>query len=193
MKQLAVLLFILAFVLPLAPAQAQFTDVVVCEPQGVPNPTHPSTYWYDVTPGVAARCDFHVEVFDPNPANYTGASLPGLTWQFAVHFNSGKWWASWWNPGCSSPIDTTFRFQFTNTNSSTWSDWRTTIDGTNNPYAQVTDSSGAHTGEPDGSGYRVHVPTQKIPTVSTWGRAILLVVLTGFALVIIRKRRMETQ
>lgn len=25
-------------------------DTVVCEPQGGGNPTHPVTYWYDVTP-----------------------------------------------------------------------------------------------------------------------------------------------
>jgi hypothetical protein len=190
MKQLIVLFVILAFALP---AQAQFIDVVVCEPQGGGNPAHPDTFWYDVNPGVAARCDFHVEVFDPNPANYTGIVKPGPTWLFSVHFAGGKWWASWWDPGCTNPIDTAFVFKFTNPNPSTWGDWRTTVDGSNNPYAQVMDSSGAHSGELDGYGYRVHVPMQPIPTVSTWGLAILLIVLTGAALVVIRKRRLKAQ
>jgi hypothetical protein len=179
----------LAFMLTALPAQAQFNDTVVCEPQGAPNPVHPNVFWYDVTPGVAGRCDFHVEVFDPNPANYTAPTLPGPTWQFAVHFANGKWWASWWDPGCVNAINTTFRFQFTNTSPSTWGDWRTTISGTMNPYSQVADSAGNHSAEPDGSGYRVHVPLQEIPTMSTWGMVILITVLAALAFLVIRRRR----
>jgi hypothetical protein len=189
MKQLIVLIFILAVLLPALSVQAQFNDVVVCEPQGGPNPTHPTTYWYDVTPGTAGRCDFHVEVFDPNPADYTNVSLPYPSWQFSVHFSGGKWWASWWDPGCTNAIFTTTRFQFTNTHSSTWGDWRTTISGTNNPYAQVADSAGAHALEPDGSGYRVHVPFVEVPTINTVGLAVLLVVLAAIAFIIMKKRR----
>ena len=136
-------------------------DRVVCEPQGaVNNPFHPPTYWYDVTiddPGLG-RCDFHVRVYDPNPANYTNVSLPP-TWQFAVHQVGTEWWASWWDPDCSDALfNTTFRFQFDNPNRSTWGNWTTTISWTSDPYAQVVDRSENHAQQIDGWGYRVHVP-----------------------------------
>ena len=138
-------------------------DDVVCEPQGGVNPNHPPTYWYDVTPGDFGRCDFHVQVFDPNPNNYTNVSLPAGTWQFQVQKVGSQWWASWWDPGCTNAIFSKFRFQFDNPNGSppfgsAYSDWRTTTDGTSNPYAGIVDSSANHSAEPDGYGYRVHMP-----------------------------------
>jgi len=138
-------------------------DRVVCEPQGSAiNPFHPPTYWYDVTPDDFGRCDFHVRVFDPNPANYTNVSLPP-TWQFAVHqLANHEWWASWWDPDCSDAIFTTFRFQFDNPNASAWSDWTTTIGNTNDPYDWVVDRAANHAHQPDGYGYRVHVP-RRVP------------------------------
>ena len=107
------------------------TDVVVCEPQGGgdpnnPNPAHPATYWYDVTPGGGfGRCDFHVRVYDPNPANYTNPSLPAATWQFQVHQVGSEWWASWWDPNCVNAIfgPNPTRFQFTHPNAAVWGDW----------------------------------------------------------------------
>ena len=139
-------------------------DTVVCEPQGGANPTHPPTYWYDVTLGGSFdRCDFHVRVYDRNPANYTNPTLPpGITWQFRVHpvgDQDDEWWASWWSPECAEPISGPFRFQFDNDNPSTWGDWTTTIDGTSNAFEQVVDSSWSHTADSNGYGYLVHVPS----------------------------------
>lgn len=134
------------------------TDTVVCEPTGLSNPPHPSTYWYDVTPGAFGRCDFHVQVFDPEPSHYTNVSKPAPTWQFAVHQVGNLWWASWWDPQCQNAIYTPFRFQFTNSHARTLGQWTTTIDGSNQPFAQVIDTSVAHDTEPPGYGYLVHVP-----------------------------------
>ncbi len=133
-------------------------DTVVCELQGGEEPTHPDTFWYDVTPGDAGRCDFHVQVFDPDPANYTNVSLPAATWQFAVHPVGDAWWASWWDPGCENAIFDTFRFQFQNTSGAVWSEWTTTIGASSHPYLDVVDFTGRHFLEPDGYGGRVHVP-----------------------------------
>jgi len=134
-------------------------DMVVCEPQGVlNNPFHPPTYWYDVTPDDFGRCDFHVRVYDPNPANYTNVVAPA-TWLFQVHqLPNGEWWASWWDPDCDNAIFTTFRFQFDNPNPSTWGDWSTTIGNTSDPYDSVVDRSANHAHQPNGYGYLVHVP-----------------------------------
>jgi hypothetical protein len=133
-------------------------DVVVCEPQP---PNHPNTYWYDVTPGAFGRCDFHVRVYDPNPANYTNPVMPA-NWVFLVHkLLNGEWWASWWDPttDCQNAFFGLTRFGFTNSNPSTWGDWATTIGNNNDPYDWQIDTASHHTALPDGSGYRVHVPT----------------------------------
>jgi hypothetical protein len=135
-----------------------YADVVVCEPQDGANPTHPATYWYDVTPEPSGRCDFHVRVFDPHPDNYTNPTLPTPNWQFGVHQVGNESWASWWDPGCMNAIFSTFRFQFENPNPSTWGDWSTTISATSDPNADVVNRSALHEGEPNGYGYRVHVP-----------------------------------
>ncbi len=133
-------------------------DIVVCEVQGGDNPTHPNTFWYDVTPTDFGRCDFHVRVYDPDPANYSNVSLPAASWQFAVHNVDGEWWASWYDPQCLNAIFDTFRFQFDNTSGRAWGEWTTTIGAGPDPYYWVIDFSGRHFLEPDGYGYRVHVP-----------------------------------
>ncbi len=143
----------------LSPNAPPGLDTVVCEPRGGANPSHPSTYWYDVTPGDAyGRCDFHVRVYDPNPANYTYPTKPATTWQFAVHQVGSEWWASWWDPNCVNPITGPFRFQFTNSSPRTWGDWRVTIGASSNPHVWVSDFNGTHLMQPDGYGLRVHVP-----------------------------------
>lgn len=139
-------------------------DRVVCEPQGaVGNPLHPPTYWYDVTPDDFGRCDFHVQVFDPDPLHYTNIVSPP-TWLFAVHPDAmGQWWASWWDPDCDNAIFTMFRFQFDHPGPSTWGDWTTTIGATSDPHDWVVDRSQNHAHQPDGWGYRVHAPLPPLP------------------------------
>ena len=134
-------------------------DTVVCEPQGGNNPTHPPTYWYDVTPGDGTgRCDFHVLVHDSISANYSNWIEP-TGWIHSVHKVANDWWVSYWDPtGCTNAIFTTFRFQFDNHSPSVWEDWTTTISGTNDPNNQMVDASYNHPTDPDGYGFRVHVP-----------------------------------
>ncbi len=136
---------------------AQPRDLVVCEPQGGNNPTHPNTYWYDVTPAGYGRCDFHVKVFDTDPSHYSGWVEPP-TWQHALHKVGSDWWVSWWDPDCSDAIFSKFRFQFNNPCPSTVSDWTTTIGASSDPFFWLVDRSSNHFGEADGYGYRVHVP-----------------------------------
>ncbi|MFH1110081.1 MAG: hypothetical protein V1790_12935, partial [Planctomycetota bacterium] len=138
-------------------------DHVVCEPQDL-NPAHPNTYWYDVTTSWLT-CDFHVLVLDPTTTNYTNGTInpwPGDTWVFSVHQVGNETWASWWTPQCAEPIvapTVTHRFQFNHNGPSAWSHWRTTYSGTDDPYDPYTiDMSQNHALEPDGYGYRVHVP-----------------------------------
>ncbi len=145
------------------PNPCAILDTVVCEPQP---PNHPNTYWYDVTPGAFGRCDFHVRVYDPNPANYTGWQMipppATATWQHLVHQVGNEWWVSWFDPNCQNAIfgPNPTRFQFTNPNAAVWGDWRTTIGMQADPYdVWNTDNSGHHAGDLDGYGYRVHVPT----------------------------------
>jgi hypothetical protein len=70
-------------------------DVVVCEPQGGANPVHPPVYWYDVTVGPGhALHDFHVQVYDPDPANYTNwVEPPG--WTHLYQQIEDTYWVSW--------------------------------------------------------------------------------------------------
>jgi hypothetical protein len=57
-----------------------------------------------------------------------------------------------------------------NENPSCWDHWKTTYSGSSDPYNTVLDQSENHATEPDGLGYRVHVPfigpSPAIPT--TW-------------------------
>ena len=142
-------------------------DVVVCEPQGVQNPTHPPTYWYDVTPSVTGRCDFHVLVYDSVLAHYSNWVEP-TGWVHSLHKVGSDWWVSWYSPGCSNAIFTTTRFAFDNANPSLWSAWATTQSGTATPTNTVIDSSGNHVGEVDGYGYRVHVPQFDEELILKW-------------------------
>lgn len=135
--------------------------LVVCEPQGL-NPVHPPLYWYDSTH--VGYCDFHVRVFDPNPANYAPVFVPA-NWTFQVHqLLNGEWWASWWDPttDCRYALFAPFRFAFSNPNPSTWGDWTVTISNTDDPYNQYSDASWYHSTWPDGYGYRVHVPQEQV-------------------------------
>jgi hypothetical protein len=175
-----------ALALSSAPALGQVLpylgpDSVRCEPQP---PYHPLDYWYSVTPAIAGRCDFHVEVFDEVESNYTNWIGPA-NWSHAVHFDatSGKWWASWWSPpdsagGCPYPMNSTFICGFTNSTFSTWGEWTTTIDNSWDPFPvnpqNLADWSGnsAHAQTPDGYGRKVHVPSG-VPTPTreqSWGR-----------------------
>ncbi len=143
-------------------------DRVECEPQGGANPTHPPTFWYDVAPGAFGRCDFHVQVGDSVLANYSNWIQP-LGWMHALHKVGSEWWVSWWDPGCTNAIFSTFRFQFDNPNPSTVGHWTTTTSGTNNPFLSVYDSSGNHTTDPIGYGYQVHVPmATEEPDIVKW-------------------------
>lgn len=171
----------------------QVQDVVVCEPQGGANPTHPNVYWYDVTPGAFGRCDFHVRVFDPDSTHYTAVSKPFPSWKFQLHKVGSEWWASWWDPGCTNAIFGTFRFSFQHEHPPVWSKWVTTTSGTRDPTLNVEDSSDSHTGDVDGYGYRIHVPARTIPTLNEWGLIILLSILMLAAVFAIRhKKRCES-
>lgn len=135
--------------------------LVICEPQGV-GAFHPPLYWYDSTE--IGYCDFHVRVFDPNPANYAPVFVPA-NWTFQVHqLLNGEWWASWWDPttDCQHALFVPFRFAFSNPNPAVWGDWTVTTSNTMDPYNQYTDASWYHPTWPDGYGYRVHVPQQQV-------------------------------
>jgi hypothetical protein len=131
--------------------------VVVCEPQPA---NHPPTYWYDADPTARGGfCDFHVRVFDTNPAHYTSPVVPPY-WTFSVHQVGSQWWASWWDTTpCQHAVFDTFRFQFNNPTHSAWGDWTATWSRSNQPYSAIFDASWHHAAEADGHGYRVHVPT----------------------------------
>jgi hypothetical protein len=148
-------------------------DVVVCEPQGGANPTHPPTYWYDVTPGSADLHDFHVEVYDPNFANYTNIVAPsGWTWLPYILNAGGKLWFCWCDPELDDPlpVGTTFRFQFDHPGFSDWASWVTTNDGMCDPLTGIVDSSDEHMDEEPGYGYLVHSPLPySAVEPSSWG------------------------
>jgi len=139
-------------------------DTVVCEPQGGGNPTHPPTFWYDVTPANGtARYDFHVLVHDSVITNYSNWVEPA-GWLHVLQKVGGNWWVSWCNPLLDAPITSTTRFSFDNIGLPVWGDWRTTIDGFCNPYTGLIDSAGNHTGDPNGFGFFVHVPmAEEVP------------------------------
>jgi hypothetical protein len=148
-------------------------DVVVCEPQGGQNPTHPPTYWYDVTPGSVPLHDFHVEVFDPNIASYAAiVAPPGWTWLPNILNQGGKLWFCWCDPELDNPlpVGTTFRFQFDHPGPAEWATWVTTSDGMCNPGTGIVDRAEEHSGEDPGYGYLVHSPEVYNPVEPTsWG------------------------
>jgi hypothetical protein len=138
-------------------------DRVVCEYSSGTQPIHPSTYWYDVTPG-GSRKDFHVRTPDSDPTHYTNFTEPS-GWTHSLHQVGGEWWVSWWDASGANPIDSldTFRFQFDNPKHRTWGDWNTTLAGISDPHAQVADSSATHVQQVDGFGRHVHVPYMPPP------------------------------
>ena|GEM_PF-3461800 len=148
----------------------QTSDLVVCEPQP---PTHPPHYWYEVTPeDNNGRCDFHVKVFDSDINNYSNWVDPA-GWQHNLHQVGGDWWVSWWNVGCTDPIYNFApkTFGFDNSNPSVWSDWTITVSGSNDdPFNTLHDQSSNHTTDPDGYGYRVHVPLYEGPHEYKWAQ-----------------------
>jgi len=87
--------------------------------------------------------------------------MPAGSWFFKVHKWGDDWWASWYTPGCTSPLTAPFRFSFTNNSPAKWDRWTTTYNGTLNPTPpppDLIDHSGNHTSRPPGYGYLVHVP-----------------------------------
>jgi len=143
----------------------------VCEPQGGENPTHPPTYWYDVTVGFPEPFviyNFHVQVFDPNIGNYTNwVQPPGWTHPQEVQQIGDELWISWCGTG-DEPLFGGFRFQFDNPNASEWAHW--VVAGVCDPTGPIVASSHQHADEPDGYGYRVHAPLPGTPVEhTTWG------------------------
>ena len=135
-------------------------DSVVCEPQGGGNPSHPSTYWYDVTPS-GSRCDFHVRVYDRDPTHYSNFVSPAASWAFEFFHSGDELWITWRDAQCLNPLTPghTYRFQFDNVSPATWGDWATSYPGAPNPYSpMLVDSSWSHQAQTDGLGFRVHVP-----------------------------------
>jgi hypothetical protein len=132
--------------------------LVVCEPQGGQNPSHPPDYWYDVTPGSSMGLfDFHVKAVDSVAGNYSNWVEP-TGWTHTIHKVGTDWWISWWDPSGGSPIMSTFRFEFDHSGTSVWTHWVTTNGSVSDPTLGGVDSSANHTTDPDGYGYRVHVP-----------------------------------
>jgi hypothetical protein len=137
-------------------------DLVTCEPQGTAgNPTHPPTYWYDVTPGTVPLHDFCVQVYDADFANYSAiVSPPGWAHAPFILRADDKYWFRWCDPGLDNPlaVGDTFRFQFDNDGPALWARWVTTNDGLCDPLSGIVDHSDEHNSEPNGFGYLVHSP-----------------------------------
>jgi hypothetical protein len=130
---------------------------VRCEPQGPDNPTHPPHYWYD-----AQMWDwtltFRVEVFDPDPDNYTNwitpfhpPEVPGT---YGIEYDDGKYWAFWRAAPSMPMLQPNMRVGFDNPNPAAWGGWE---------FGSY--SSGSFSGCPDGHGYRVHVPMAEATSV----------------------------
>jgi hypothetical protein len=133
---------------------------VHCEPQGGDNPSHPPTYWYDTYLGYSYAGIFRVQVFDPNPENYTNVVAPEYPeeWTFGIEEDSEGTWAVW-RSGATPWLGGYARFSFDNPNDSSWGHWQF-----------GTHHSEDFAGYPDGCGYRVHVPAAVTPVEqTTWG------------------------
>lgn len=147
---------------------------VHCEPQGGDNPVHPPSYWYDVCPGIEwPITGFHVQVFDDDIENYSDWSIPwSWTRSDSVRHVGDELWVSWCDPTNEHWIIwSTFRFGFENANPSAWGHWTMTYGADPcDPFGHVMDSSWNHQNDPDGYGFRVHVPVA--PTIvgeTSWG------------------------
>ena len=135
-----------------------YTATVVCEPQGGQNPSHPPTYWYDVSTEWPIH-DFHVRVYDPNQENYSSWVAPA-GWLSTLTEIDGESWVCWCDPELDDPI-TSFRFGFDNDSPSKWGAWVTTGNGFCD-FSGVLDRSTYHYGDEDGLGGRVHVPVELV-------------------------------
>jgi hypothetical protein len=148
---------------------------VVCEPQGGDNPTHPPTYWYDVTNGMGEFpiYGFSVQVFDPDIDNYTNWVQPPYGWTHAdsVVQIGDELWVTWCDPtGEWGLWGGPYRFGFDHPSVPAWGHWRIHGYSMCDPEASVRTTSHDFADRPDGYGYRVHVPVAVTPVEETsWG------------------------
>jgi hypothetical protein len=123
-----------------------------CEPQEADS-THPPHYWYSVNlRSINYISKFRVEVFDPDPANYTNWVYPDWPghepWVYGIEESDGKIWAVWHKTAADFPAFGGIRVGFDNPNPSTWGTW--------NAYSSYTYGPDPHS--PNGCGNLVHVP-----------------------------------
>ena len=139
------------------PADHEDRVYVVCEPQEPPNPTHPPTYWYRARTWYGAYPQaFRVQVFDPNPENYTNWVSPYSgpdQWTYGLEYDGENMWAVW--RGSVPLMGGEVMFGFDNPNPPTWSAWEL-----------GSYSSEDFSDYSDGYGYRVHVPVASTPVES---------------------------
>ena len=132
------------------PSVPEYRLYVLCEPQEPPNPTHPPTYWYRAgSDYVDYPTVFRVQVFDPNPENYTNWVSPG-EWTYGLEYDGENTWAVW--SGSIPILGGEVMFGFDNPNPATWGDWQ---------FGSY--SSEDFSDYSDGYGHRVHVPVASTP------------------------------
>jgi hypothetical protein len=120
---------------------ADWEYTVRCEPQAPYNPSHPPTYWYRARgPGMWTGF-FRVQVFDPDPENYTNWVTP-TDWECGLEELPDGTWAVW--HGTPGPFSQ-FTFGFDNPNPAAWGHWKLG----NSMFSQEFSEY------PDGCGYRV--------------------------------------
>jgi hypothetical protein len=153
------------------------STLVVCEPQGGENPTHPPTYWYDVVVGIEdwPAWGFSVQVFDPDIENYTNWVDPyGWTHVDSVQQIGDELWVTWCDPTWEyglfgGPV----RFAFDHPGVPAWGHWILSGAGGSgacDPLVGATATSSDFSEWPDGYGYRVHAPVAVTPVEeSSWG------------------------
>ncbi len=96
---------------------------------------------------------FRVQVFDPDPANYTNWVSPGYgpdQWTYGLEYDGENMWAVW--SGNIPLMGGEVMFGFDNPNPPTWSAWEL-----------GSYSSEDFSDYSDGYGYRVHVPVASSP------------------------------
>jgi hypothetical protein len=148
---------------------------VLCEPQGVDNPSHPPTYWYDVSVGSddALGCGFSVRVFDREIENYTNWVAPdGWTHVDSVRQIGDELWVTWCTPSSQHCLFCgPYRFGFDHPGLPAWGDWTITGSSPCNPFGDIRAQSSEFGFLPDGYGHRVHVPVAGVVPVgeSSWG------------------------
>jgi hypothetical protein len=151
------------------------STLVVCEPQGGDNPSHPPTYWYDVTAGIDhwPAYGFSVQVFDPDIENYTNWVEPAYGWTHAdsIIQIGDELWVSWCDPTLEyglfgGPV----RFGFDHPSLPAWGHWKLHGPSMCDPSTSVYTTSHAFDDRPDGYGYRVHAPAAVTAVEKTsWG------------------------